>query len=422
MLKTTTALRKLAGLKNRIWGVQGGQGAAKTFSILILIVNHLSSTPGKRCIVASEELTKMRLTVIDDFFKILKIAGVFNPWKIRDGGTRYIFPNGSVIKFIGLDKEDIGKGLRSDILFINEANKVYFESYRQLASRAKRVIIDFNPDLEFWYHTEVKPRPDCSHIVLTFLDNEELSPEERAEIIYYKLQAYHDPDRDNYDKDSNVKSAYWRNKWRVYGLGLPGRLEGVIFNNWEEIATVPPAAKLIGYGQDFGFTNDPSATTAVYEYNGKLVLDELIYQTGLLANQLAREYEREGMSRGHKIWADESKPESIKELSGYGWKIAGARKPKDSIVFGIDLLQSYQILITARSENLKEEFKTYTWAKDRTGKHLNVPIDKNNHGIDGVRYLAIEELSHYKPRYKSKTHGKDKDKRGTRGKFYEDFL
>src|SRR4051812_44258586 len=121
-MQQTTALRKIAALRKRIKGIQGGQGAGKTYAILILLTNHASGNPNKEIFIASEELSKMRITVIKDFITILKGFGIFQKENFVDG-TLYRFTNGSFIKFIGLDKEDIGKGLRCDIVFVNEANK-----------------------------------------------------------------------------------------------------------------------------------------------------------------------------------------------------------------------------------------------------------------------------------------------------------
>jgi phage terminase large subunit len=154
MIQATTTLNKIAGLKKRIKVIQGGQGASKTFSILILLINHASSKPNKEILVLSAELTKMRLTVIKDFVKIMRMSGIYQESRFI-AGTLYRFPNGSFIKFIGLDKSDVGKGLRSDIAYFNEVNKIDVETYRQVATRAKRVFADFNPDAEFFIHTDV---------------------------------------------------------------------------------------------------------------------------------------------------------------------------------------------------------------------------------------------------------------------------
>lgn len=418
-IRTTRALRKIAALKKRIWVIQGGQGAGKTFSILTLIVNHCASQKDREVIIASSELSKMKLTVVKDFIKILKSFGIYNSWSFK-AGSFYRFDSGSFVKFIGLDQEDIGKGLRTDLVYINEANKISFEAYRELTSRAKRVIMDYNPNEAFWAHEEVKPREDADFLVLTYLDNEYLSEEEVGEILYFKNKAYFDPDLPDYDRPDNIRSEYWRNNWRVYGLGLEGSLEGVIFKNWHQVDAVPVESQLLGYGQDFGFSNDPAALVAVYKWNGAVVLHELIYRAGLTNSQLAKEWDAAGVSRGVWIYADQSEPKSIKELTGYGFKVKPADKGKDSITFGIDLLQSYDLYITAQSFNLIEELKSYKWAHDRNGRPMGKPEDRNNHAIDAARYAAIMLLKHYQPVFKSKTFGNAKSKK-PKGQ-YQDFL
>jgi phage terminase large subunit len=408
-IKTTRALRKIAALKKRIWVIQGGQGAGKTFAILTLIINHCAGNPDREVIIASAELSKMKLTVVKDFIKILKAFGIYKQWAFK-AGSFYRFESGSFVKFIGLDAEDIGKGLRSDLVFVNEANKISFEAYRELTSRAKRVILDYNPNEAFWAHDEVKPRDDADFLVLTYKDNEHLSAEEVNEILYYKRKAYFDPDLVDYDTPDNVRSEYWRNKWRVYGLGLEGSLAGVIFSNWKQVPTVPKEAKLLCYGLDFGFSSDPAATVALYQMNGAIIVDEVLYRTGLTNPDIAREWKRAQLFRGAWFYADGSEPKSIKELWAHGFKVRAADKGPDSINFGIDLLQSFEMLVTSRSTNLLEELRTYKWAKDRNGRPLGKPEDRNNHAIDALRYAAVMTLKRYAPNYKSKSLGNPKRK------------
>src|SRR5262245_47917637 len=112
MIQVTKALRKISALKKRIWVIQGGQGAGKTFAILLLIINYAKANPNKEIFIASKELSKMRITVIKDFISILQLLNLFDRDSFVDG-TLYRFKTGSFVKFIGLDKEDIGKGLRS---------------------------------------------------------------------------------------------------------------------------------------------------------------------------------------------------------------------------------------------------------------------------------------------------------------------
>ena len=121
-------------MRKRIWCIQGGQGAGKTYSILILILNTALKNSNREIYIASAELSKMRTTVIKDFVKVIHSFGMWDEVNFtgRDHGTPLCrFKNGSFVHFLGLDKEDIGKGLRSDIMYINEANKTNFETYRE---------------------------------------------------------------------------------------------------------------------------------------------------------------------------------------------------------------------------------------------------------------------------------------------------
>lgn len=368
-MEQTTALRKIASLKKRIWGIQGGQGAGKTYSILQLIINHASSNTNKEIFIASSELSKMRITVIKDFIKIMRSFGIFNKANFTDG-TLYRFNNNSFIKFIGLDKEDIGKGLRSDIVFVNEANKVDFDTFRELTSRAKRVIIDFNPNKLFWFHSEIKTREDCDYLKLTFQDNECLSQEERNEILlYYKL---------GYNNDSTEKNPYWANMWRVYGLGEIGQLQGAIYNNWS-IGSFDTSLPY-GYGLDFG-SNDPDAfiKCAVNEKLKKIYVQEKIYKSNNNTDDLISLL-RSNYDNGRLIIADSAGKRTIDDIKAKGFNIRAVEKPP--IIDSIKLMQGYEIIVSPDSKHIIDEIMSYIWLEKKSG----LPIDKYNHALDAIRY------------------------------------
>ena len=271
MIQQTTSLRKIAALKKKIRAIRGGQGSGKTISILILLINHCFRVQDREVLILSAELTKMRLTVIKDFVKVMKIAGVYEDHRMI-AGTLYRFPNGSFIKFIGLDKEDVGKGLRSDVAYFNEVNKIDSESYRQVASRTGQVYLDYNPDATFFVDTDILPREDCDFLQLTFEDNELLPESEREEILnYYKL---------GYNEDGTIKNPYWANLWQVYGLGNIGSLQGVVFPNWDFIEDFSQA-KLLYTGVDFGYSVSKFAALNIYQLDGAFILDELVYSKNL---------------------------------------------------------------------------------------------------------------------------------------------
>ena len=335
MIQETTSLRKIAALKKRIKVIRGGQGAGKTISILILLINHASSKSGREILILSSELTKMRLTVIKDFVKLMRQIGIYNESRFI-AGTLYRFPNGSFIKFIGLDKSDVGKGLRSDVAYFNEVNKIDFESYRQVASRAGQVYADYNPDAEFYIDTDVIGREDCDFLQLTFQDNELLSDNERSEIMLYKHNGFYE--------DGTIKNNYWANLWNVYGLGNIGNLQGVIFENWNLVNDIPTEAQLLGYGLDFGFTNDPSALISVHKFNSELYIKELIYQTRLTNNDIVQRMIELGVDKYKDIIADSAEPKSIEDIYRGGFRnIYGAKKGADSIRNSIDKLQPTEL-------------------------------------------------------------------------------
>jgi phage terminase large subunit len=166
-----------------------------------------------------------------------------------------------------------------------------------------------------------------------------------------------------------------------------GSLEGVIFSNWKTIDTIPTEAKLVGIGLDFGYTNDPTAIIEIYNYNNTRIVNQLKYQTGLLNSDIAKVLPKDVI-----VYADSSEPKSIEEIRRYGITIKGVTKGKDSINYGIDVMQRQSYLITSNSTDLIKELRSYTWDADKQGTRLNKPIDNFNHAIDALRYHEMESL------------------------------
>lgn len=373
MIQQTTALRKIASLRKRIKVIRGGQGSSKTFSILMLLCNHAASKSNKEILIISSELTKMRLTVIKDFVKIMKSFGIYEDHRFI-AGTLYRFPNGSFIKFIGLDKSDIGKGLRSDVVFFNEVNKIDLESYRQVASRAKQVYCDYNPDAEFFIDTDVIPRDDCDFLQLTFHDNEHLDINERNEILrYYEL---------GYGENGEIISKYWANKWRVYGLGEVGSIDGVVFENWEQM-DLPTDAKLLYTGVDFGYVTSKFAALNIYTWNGSFVLDELVYSSGLVNQEAAVKMKEAGYINS-VAYCDYAEPKSIEELRRSGIRAVPCDSKTDIKEYAIQKLNGQTFYVTKKSLNIINELRYLVW-DEKTGKPKKSNLD---HLIDALLYAV----------------------------------
>jgi phage terminase large subunit len=373
----TTAIKKLYALKKRKRVIQGGTSAGKTFGILPILIDKALRQPNLEISVVSESIPHLRRGALKDFLKIMLMTGRYKDYQFNKSTLKYTFSNGSYIEFFSIDQEDKLRGARRNVLYVNEANNVYFESYNQLAIRTSGDIwIDFNPTNSFWAHTELVGQEDVDYITLTYKDNEALPDTIIKDIEAAKVKA--------------ESSSYWSNWWNVYGLGQIGSLEGACIPDWKEINTLPEDARLLCMGMDFGYTNDPTTLIGLYKYNNSYIFDEIIYKKGLLNSDISN------LLKSHDvkdiIYADSAEPKSIAELSSYGHLILPVKKGKDSIVYGINLINQNDIYVTSRSHNLIHELQNYIWMKDREGVKLNKPIDAFNHCIDAARYAITSQL------------------------------
>jgi len=376
MFQSTTAIKKLHALKKRKKVIQGGTSAGKTFGILPILIDRCIRTPLLETSVVSESIPHLRRGAMKDFLKIMIATGRYRDWQWNRSSLKYTFTNGSYIEFFSVEQPDKLRGARRNVLYVNEANNIPFEAYNQLAIRTSGDIwIDFNPTANFWAHKEVATEDDADFITLTYLDNEALPA-----TIVKDIESARDKAKD---------STYWHNWWQVYGLGKVGSLDGVCLTGWQEIK-LPEEARLLCYGMDFGYSNDPTTVIGLYKYNDAYIFDEVLFQKKLLNSDISNLFKANDING--IVYADSAEPKSIAELRTYGHKVLPCTKGKDSIVYGINLINQNKIYITNRSKNLIKELQSYSWMKDREGNTINKPIDAFNHCIDACRYAITSQL------------------------------
>ena len=377
--------------------IQGGTSAGKTYAIIPVLIDKAIKNERIKITVVAETIPAVKDGAVDIFKSVMFDTGRWIESNWIGNPMEYTFSNGSRIQFKAFDT--VGKAKSSgkrDILFINEANHVSYDIADALMIRSKETYLDYNPDNEFWAHTEVLREPNSEFLTLTYLDNEAAPPETIEDLLIKKLKAFHNATLNDSElfKESNIKSDYWVNWWRVYGLGMTGSLEGIIYHNWDQIDNVPENADLIGYGLDWGFSGDPLTLVALYKCEGTIIVDELIYKTGLTNNALISEMRVLGIKTIIPIIADSSEPKSISDLRIAGFDCRPAYKMKDHKSYAIKQILTFDKWhVTSRSLNAIKELRSYKWAKSREGLELNKPEDGNDHAMDALIYVVNEILN-----------------------------
>ncbi len=376
-IRTNKVFNHLQRSDKKIVVEQGGTRSGKTYNILLWIIfEYTYRNTGKTITICRKSFPSLRASVMRDFFDILRNYELYNEDYHNKSSNEYHL-NGNLVEFISLDQPQKIRGRKRNLLYINEGNELFYEDWQQLVFRTDgRIIIDYNPSDSFhWIYDRVIPREDCDFYQTTYRDNPFLDKS-----IVDEIERLRDTDEDY---------------WRIYGLGERGMSRATIFQFGQ--AEIPTDAKLISYGLDFGYTNDPTALVAVYQLENNLYLDELIYRTGLTNRDIHSHFQSFNLDRRDEIFADSAEPKSIDELHRFGWNVKPTVKGADSVNAGIDILKRHKLFVTPRSSNLIKELQNYKWVEDKNGNLLNKPIDAFNHGIDAARYAVANKLS--KPNY-----------------------
>ena len=373
-IQATTVFQKNWDANSRYVVNIGGSRSTKTYSILqLLIVKALESTEPLVMSIVRKSLPALRISVMRDFFNILKQYDLYNAELHNKTENTYQL-NNTLVEFFSIDDAQKRRGTKRDILFVNEANELDWEDFFQLQIRTTtQIFLDFNPSEQFWYNEQIQSRDDVTTIHSTYQDNPYLNEDQINEIKrlqYTDLQYY-----------------------QIYALGEFAGAMDLVYS-YTPVDDIPTnVAKLVALGMDFGYTNDPTTLVEVWkDTRDGIYFNELIYQQGLTNTEIAALLGSYGVDRYIEIIADSAEPKSIDEIKRYGFNIKPATKGPDSIMNGIDILKRHRLYVTKQSTNLIKELNNYKWVTDTNGNKLNKPVDAFNHALDAVRYVALNKM------------------------------
>lgn len=431
MIYRTSTYYKIKAIKKKIRVIQGSQGAGKNVTIAQILIE--KALEKKRLItVMTDTYDNLKDGAITDFKNQFEASGL--DWKIAYNNTHKDLTLGlSTIQFryISDNKKGAGKSKRRDILYINEGNKIGWEVAATYIGRThEEVYIDFNPDFEFWAHTEVPKLRDkqgndiFEQIIVTYIDNEKLP---QGEIDFIESR------RDNVE---------W---FRVYGLGLTGTYsDRRVYSSFKIIEddAIPEVAKRIPSGMDFGQSPDPTCKVDCYVDGPNLYLDEIFCENNLMPekikgaerdsivdrlNGLAVLFAKAQLMESvlpqpddfyytkdpkykytdlekrvldyvsqYKNWltiGDSSGATELKDMHLHGYNVRGVAKPAGSQAIGIKRFKSYNIFITRRSTNIKKGMESWFWKVDHNGKIIPEPKGHEPDTLAAVRYVMFAKAA-----------------------------
>lgn len=351
---------------------EGGSRSSKSYSVVQLLIHIAISNPNTRISMVSHSLPHIKRGVYRDFKGIMEQWNIWDEKDFRYTDFIYTFKNGSYIELFGLEDPDKAKGPARDILFVNEANLISKALFDQLLIRTTgQVFLDWNPaDFISWVY-EVADNPKNKRIHSTYLNNiSNLSDSQIRNIEQYK----------------DLPDDFM---WKVYGLGERGSAKEIIYTQWNQYDEAPDGD--VFYGLDFGYVH-PAALVKVTHHEGQNYFEEIVYQSGLTLSDLSRLI-KEKLPERATIYADAAEPKSIEELYRQGFNIKPAQK---DVWAGIVKMKSYPINLHYNSKNLRREFMSYKWKKDKNDNVIEEPVKANDDLMDACRYAVFTHLTKLK--------------------------
>lgn len=367
---------------------QGGTYSGKTEAI-VRVLFYLATLHGGLTIdiVAStvpklkEDTMKVAARVIKENPALKKyLSGSFNK-----SDRYYTFKNGTVINFKSYENSEQAEGPKRDILYINEAGRLDWNTAKLLILRTNtKVFLDYNPTSSMWCHDKI----------INCQPNEQGIKEYPSVKVIRSWHIHnHFIPQEKHDEIENIAD---KELHKAYARGLTAQVSGLVYPGWVEIEAFPENHRDIIWGIDLGFTQDPTVMLkcAINCMGFDYIFDEHGYAPGIPSGDMAHIMKENGYVYPQPAYMDH-KDSIRRELRQLRIVAINALKTKGSEEAGILHLRTKRVAYTKRSTNLKEEIRRHMFATDGNGNNLNVGMHQFSHGPAAARYAAFTHSVRY---------------------------
>ena len=374
------------------YGFYGGRGSGKSFTVAYYAIQ--AAMQGKETILtvrkhknSNDQSTKALYKDIIEDLGLLPRFDITNT-KIVDKFT------GSVFNFTGLEvnPRNVKSMANVTLTIIEEAADINPEAFfilkdTVIRKKGSRMICIWNP---------VSPNDAVDQFFRGGICDPKLMY--TSKVNYMDNLALNDleilPD---IERDKHINYGRYAHRW----LGeYENQTSRRIFPNVEEGIILDLSKYTPFYGLDFG-VNDPNALVRCFiieednHYGKKVIyIDKTLSKNGNIEEftELMKNVVHDTTAT---ISCDSSGPHFIQIVNKVFPNAIGAVKGRDSVKSGINWLQGYRIVVDPTCKDILHEFANYSLKADTTkidehGEFLmqDVPIDKDNHLIDALRYAT----------------------------------
>ena len=371
-------------IEKRILVNYGGAGSAKSVSTAQFFIRRFFEGQNERFLGVRKTLPSLKITADQLVLDLLEAYSL--PFHLNKTEMTISYRTNKLL-FKSLDDPEKIKSYEASKIWVEEANEISLNDFRQLNLRLRRkgsspnqIVLTFNPISKFhWLYTNLveKPKDNVAVLQSTYKDNPFLD------------QTYIDELKSLKGEDETY--------YQIYTLGEWGAFKNVIYTNYEivEDKDWPEGFDETIYGLDFGY-NNPSSLLEIGIKDTEYYEREKLYKTGLTNADLIAELEVLIGNKEDNIYADSAEPARIEEIGRAGYNIYPSNK---EVKDGLDFVKRHRVHIHEDSVNHIDEKRGYKYKEDKNGNVLEEPVKFRDHLQDCERYALYTHSSAIEPSF-----------------------